>query len=111
MRQIAVAFIVLATLLPTGSCQNPEPDYPPPGGDDQIGQGADQGWNYGTAQAWYHVDQGTAFFPYDWFIALEQAEGHERFRRAGQHATLRLPVQSTAPGIQPRRSADRVFPH
>jgi hypothetical protein len=83
MRQIAVAFIVLATLLPTGSCQNPEPDYPPPGGDGQIGQGTDQGWDYGTAQAWYHVDQGTAFFPYDWFIALEQAEGHERFAAPG----------------------------
>jgi hypothetical protein len=83
MRQIAVAFIVLATLLPTGSCQNPEPDYPPPGGDEQIGQGTDQGWDYGTAQAWYHVDQGTAFFPYDWFVALEQAQGHERFAAPG----------------------------
>jgi hypothetical protein len=83
MRQIAVAFIVLTTLLPTGSCQNPDPDHPPPGGDEEIGQGTDQGWDYGTAQAWYHVDQGTAFFPVDWFVALEQAQGHERFVSPG----------------------------
>ena len=51
MRQVAVTFIALATLLPTGSCQNPEPDYPPPGGG-EIGEGTDQGWDYGTAQAW-----------------------------------------------------------
>jgi hypothetical protein len=82
MRQVAVTFIALATLLPTGSCQNSEPDYPPPGGG-EIGEGTDQGWDYGTAQAWYHIDQGTAFFPYDWFVALEQAEGHERFAAPG----------------------------
>jgi Cytochrome c len=80
MRQLAVAFIVAAGLLPMGSCLQPEPDYPAPGGD---GAGTDQGWDYGTAQSWYHVDQGTAFFPYDWFVALEQAEGQERFAAPG----------------------------
>jgi mono/diheme cytochrome c family protein len=79
MRQAAVGAIVLATLLPIGSCQKPEPDYPPPGG----GAGTDQGWDYATAQAWYHVDQGTAFFPYEWFVALTQAQGEERFAAPG----------------------------
>jgi RoxA-like, cytochrome c-like len=80
MKQAAVGAIVVAALLPIGSCQKTEPDYPPPGGG---GADLDQGWDYGTAQSWYHVDQGTAFFPYDWFVALEQAEGQERFAAPG----------------------------
>ena len=79
MRQVAVGAIVVATLLPIGSCQKTEPDYPPPGG----GAGTDQGWDYATAQAWYHVDQGTAFFPYEWFVALTQAQGEEHFAAPG----------------------------
>ena len=80
MKQVAVGAIVLAALLPIGSCQKTEDDYPPPGGGDTS---TDQGWDYGTAQSWYHVDQGTAFFPYDWFVALEQAQGQERFAAPG----------------------------
>lgn len=80
MRQFVVACIVLAASLPIGSCQNTGPDEPVPGGDVA---GTDQGWDYRTAQAWYHIDQGTAFFPYEWFVALEQAEGHERFATPG----------------------------
>ena len=33
------------------------------------------------------------------------------FRHPGQYAALRLSVQSPASDVQPRRSADRVFPH
>jgi len=31
-----------------------------------------QGWEAGEIRWWYHVSQGTALMPYDWFIALEQ---------------------------------------
>jgi mono/diheme cytochrome c family protein len=79
MRQVAIAAIVVTTLLPIGSCQKPEPDHPPPA----EGAATDQGWDYATAQAWYHVDQGTAFFPYEWFVALSQANGEERFASPG----------------------------
>jgi Cytochrome c len=79
MRQVAICAIVVAALLPIGSCQQSEPDYPPPG----EGADTDQGWDYATAQAWYHVDQGTAFFPYEWFVALDQAQGRERFASPG----------------------------
>ena len=39
----------------------------------------DQGWGRDTAEWWYHVNQGTVFMPYQWFIALEQASGDELF--------------------------------
>lgn len=39
----------------------------------------DQGWGRDTAEWWYHVNQGTVFMPYQWFIALEQASGNELF--------------------------------
>ena len=83
MKQVAINLIVVTSIVAIGSCQNPEPDYPPPGGGEETGQGTDQGWDYGTAQAWYHIDQGTAFFPYEWFVALEQAGGQERFATPG----------------------------
>jgi mono/diheme cytochrome c family protein len=79
MKQVAVSFILATAILAIGSCQNSEPDHPPPSGDART----DQGWDYGTAQSWYHVDQGTAFFPHDWFVALEQARGQERFAAPG----------------------------
>ena len=81
MKPMAITCLVVTSIIAVGSCQNQEPDYPPPGGGEEIG--TDQGWNYDTAQAWYHVDQGTAFFPYEWFVALEQAEGQERFAASG----------------------------
>jgi mono/diheme cytochrome c family protein len=83
MNQVAINFILVTSIVAIGSCQNPESDYPPPGGGEQTGQGTDQGWDYGTAQAWYHIDQGTAFFPYEWFVALEQTGGQERFATPG----------------------------
>ena len=83
MKQVAINFILVTSIVAIGSCQNPESDYPPPGGGEQTGQGTDQGWDYATAQAWYHIDQGTAFFPYEWFVALEQTGGQERFATPG----------------------------
>jgi hypothetical protein len=81
MKPITITFFALTAVVAIASCQNQEPDYPPPGGGEEIG--TDQGWDYDTAQAWYHVDQGTAFFPYEWFVALEQAQGQERFAASG----------------------------
>ena len=49
--------------------------YPPPG----AGPDTDQGWDDQTTRSWYHADQGTAFFPYAWLLALEQADGRELF--------------------------------
>ena len=31
-----------------------------------------QGWSADTADRWHFVSQGTAIFPYEWFLALEQ---------------------------------------
>jgi hypothetical protein len=80
MKHVAINLILVTSIVVIGSCQSPESDDPPPSADDV---GTDQGWDYGTAQAWYHVDQGTAFFPYEWFVALEQASGQERFAAPG----------------------------
>ena len=41
MRQVAICAIVVTALLPIGSCQQSEPDYPPPG----EGADTDQGWD------------------------------------------------------------------
>ena len=89
MRQVAIGVIVVTALLPIGSCQQPEPDYPPPG----EGANTDQGWDYATAQAWYHIDQGTAFFPYEWFVALAQTEGDsaDRFSAVGGRDVCPVP--------------------
>ena len=31
-----------------------------------------QGWSADTANRWHFISQGTAIFPYEWFLALEQ---------------------------------------
>ena len=80
MKQVALGVLVVTALLPIGSCQKAEPDYPPRGG----GSGASiRAGTTVAAQGWYHLDQGTAFFPYDWFITLEQAQGQARFVTTG----------------------------
>jgi mono/diheme cytochrome c family protein len=33
-----------------------------------------QGWSTETADRWHFVSQGTAIFPYEWFLALEQPD-------------------------------------
>jgi hypothetical protein len=78
MSRTQAGVILLIALLQIASCQGPQP-YPPP----DAGPGTDQGWDYETTQRWQHADQGTAFFPYEWFIALEQAQGQERFAAPG----------------------------
>src|SRR5262249_39839870 len=48
----------------------------------------EQGWNRDTSNWWYFESQGTVFMPYDWFLALEQADGHELFSAPGHLSRL-----------------------
>jgi hypothetical protein len=48
----------------------------------------DQGWSPETARWWYFLSQGTAFMPYQWFVALEQPVGTERFSSPGNMQRL-----------------------
>jgi hypothetical protein len=74
MTRVRVAIVFLIAVLQLASCQRTEP-YPPPA----AGPDTDQGWDDQTARSWYHADQGTAFFPYAWLLALEQADSRELF--------------------------------
>ena len=74
MSRIRAGAIVLIALLQVASCETSEPG-PEPG----AGPGLDQGWDEQTARSWYHADQGTAFFPYAWLLALEQPDSRELF--------------------------------
>ena len=38
----------------------------------EPGKTTQQNWNYGQREWYWHVPQGTAVMPYDWFMALEQ---------------------------------------
>ncbi len=78
MSRTQAGVIVVIALLQIASCQGTKP-YPAP----EAGPGTDQGWDWQTRQRWQHADQGTAFFPYEWFVALEQAQGEERFAAPG----------------------------
>ena len=48
----------------------------------------DQGWSADTTRWWHFLSQGTAFMPYEWFVALEQPVGTERFGSPGNMARL-----------------------
>ncbi len=78
MSRIQAGVIVLIALLQIASCQAPEPEPSP-----DEGPGTDQGWDDETRQRWQHVDQGTAFFPYEWFLAVEEAAGEQPFAAQG----------------------------
>lgn len=40
----------------------------------------EQGWDDDTREAFYFTSQGSQLIPYDWFLALEQADKAEPFR-------------------------------
>ncbi len=42
----------------------------------------DQGWSPELIRAWYRTPQGSQLVPYDWFLALEQADNDRPFRAA-----------------------------
>ncbi|RAI02292.1 hypothetical protein DLJ53_13080 [Acuticoccus sediminis] len=48
----------------------------------------DQGWTEDEAQWWYYLSQGTIFMPYEWLLALEQAEGTELFASSANMSRL-----------------------
>ena len=39
----------------------------------------DQGWDNEKRAMFYQTTQGSRMLPYDWFLKLEQAKGHEKF--------------------------------
>jgi hypothetical protein len=53
----------------------------------------DQGWSVDTARWWYSLTQGTAFMPYEWFLALEQPVGTELFSSPGNMQRLGFLVE------------------
>jgi len=45
-----------------------------------------QGWSADTVDRWHFISQGTALFPYEWFLALEQPG-----QQPGQTELIRAP--------------------
>jgi hypothetical protein len=75
------AFVSSAQLLSAQTSNYNEPERPSQSGP-EYRQGAaylDQGWDKDTTQWWYYVSQGAVFMPYEWFLALEQPVGEEKF--------------------------------
>jgi hypothetical protein len=61
----------------------------------------EQGWDSDTSNWWYYVSQGTVFMPYEWFLALEQADGHELFNAPGHMNRLGFLVDPPDPRYNP----------
>ena len=61
----------------------------------------EQGWDSDTTNWWYYASQGTVFMPYEWFLALEQAEGRERFAAPGNMSRLGFLVDPPHPRYNP----------
>jgi hypothetical protein len=61
----------------------------------------DQGWSVDTANWWYYLSQGTVFVPYEWLLALEQAEGRELFSAPGHMSRLGFLVDPPHPDYNP----------
>ncbi len=74
MSRTQAGAVLLIALLEIASCQG-SGSYPAPA----AAPGTDQGWDAQTTRSWYHADQGTAFFPYAWLLALEQADNGALF--------------------------------
>ena len=107
-----VGALGLATVLlvhPIGHA-NAEETSPPP--TDEAYESAlkylDQGWSHETANWWYYLSQGTVFVPYEWFLALEQADGQELFASPGNMSRMGFLVDPPNPEIQSRRPAGRL---
>ena len=54
----------------------------------------DQGFSADDRQAFYYLSQGSQLLPYDWFLALEQAESQTLFRDDGHMRELGYIPQS-----------------
>ena len=56
----------------------------------------EQGWTKDTQELFYFTNQGSRMMPYDWFLALEQAESQELFRSKQNINAFRfLPAKPT----------------
>jgi hypothetical protein len=62
----------------------------------------DQGWSPDTARWWYFLSQGTAFMPYEWFLALEQPAGTELFSAPGHMQRLGFLIEPPDQKYNPR---------
>ncbi|MET4386546.1 hypothetical protein ABIB73_002291 [Bradyrhizobium sp. F1.4.3] len=62
-----------------------------------------QGWSAETADRWHFVSQGTAIFPYEWFLALEQPD-----QQPGQTDLISAPANLQRLGFlaEPARATD-----
>src|SRR4051812_49291508 len=69
------------------------------GVDDPLGETVkkivylDQGWKPKESQRFYFTSQGSQIVPYDWFLALEQADGETPFRDNRNMLRFRYLVQ------------------
>ncbi len=90
VRDLAGAWVLLLAMLASGGSGARADDAPcDPGAAARAGiTYLCQGWDAAKATWWYHVSQGTAIMPYDWFMALEQASGTELFTAPGHLARL-----------------------
>jgi hypothetical protein len=61
----------------------------------------DQGWSPDTAKWWYSLTQGTAFMPYQWFLALEQPVGTELFSSPGNMQRMGFLIEPPDPRYNP----------
>ena len=61
----------------------------------------EQGWSADTANWWYYLSQGTVFAPYEWFLALEQADGQELFASPGNMSRMGFLVDPPHPEYNP----------
>ena len=61
----------------------------------------EQGWSADTVNWWYYLSQGTVFAPYEWFLALEQAEGQELFASPGNMSRMGFLVDPPHPEYNP----------
>jgi len=61
----------------------------------------DQGFSADDRQAFYYLSQGSQLLPYDWFLALEQAESQTLFRDDGHMRELGYIPQSPDPAKNP----------
>jgi len=61
----------------------------------------DQGWDYPTRMEWWYTSQGSWIIPYDWFLALEQADSDELFRSDTNLERLRFITHPADPKWNP----------
>jgi hypothetical protein len=77
----------------------------------------DQGWSTSDSTRFYFTPQGSQIVPYDWFLALEQADSTTPFRDAKNMMRLRYLPQSPGPmnpdglpvGFVADKGVDRVW--